>query len=87
MNKKLKIPKFKNKIDEQDFWNKVDLSENFEKSDFVVVSFPDLKPTSQPISLRIPNSLLARIKEDANALDIPYQSLMKQYLAKGTEQK
>lgn len=81
--KELKIPRFKNEDDERDFWSKIDLSRHFHVSDFESVSFPNLKPTSRPISLRIPEYLLIRIKEKANAMHVPYQSLMKRYIAEG----
>ena len=80
MKKKLKLPKFKNEDEERDFWSKIDLSEYFEPSDFVPVSFPNLKPTSRSISIRLPEYLLDRIKERANEINIPYQSLIKGYL-------
>ncbi len=83
MKKKIKIPKFKNEDDERDFWLKLDLSKHFEPSDFERVSFPNLKPSSQPISLRLPLHLIARVKEYANEIDMPYQSLMKKYIAQG----
>lgn len=82
MKKKLKIPKFKNEDQEREFWSKLDLAEYFEPKDFKPVSFPNLKPTSTSISLRIPNYVLGRLKEKANSLNIPYQTLMKQYIAK-----
>ena len=85
MKKKLRIPKFKNESQERAFWLKLDLSKYFEPSDFQRVSFPNLKPTSKPISLRLPSYLLTRVKEQANELDMPYQSLIKQYIAKGVE--
>lgn len=83
MKKPLKLPKFKNEDEERDFWYKLDLSEYYEPSDLEPVSFPNLKPTSRAISIRIPEYLINRVKEKANALDIPYQSLIKQYIAKG----
>ena len=83
MKKKLKVPKFKTENQERAFWSRVDLSKHFEPNDFKSVSFPNLKPTSTSISLRIPNYILFRLKERANALNIPYQTLMKQYISKG----
>lgn len=83
MKKRLNIPKFKNEDEEREFWWKLDLSEYFEPSDFERVSFPDLKPTTRSISIRIPEYLLDRVKEKANELTIPYQSLIKQYIKKG----
>lgn len=83
MKKLLKIPKFKNEDEERDFWAKLDLSEYFESGDFERVSFPNLKPTTRPISIRIPEYLLNRIKEKANEANVPYQSLIKEYIKKG----
>ena len=83
MKKPLKIPKFKNEDDEREFWWKLDLSEYFEPSDFERVSFPNLKPTTRAISIRIPEYLLNRVKEKANEINVPYQSLIKDYIKKG----
>lgn len=83
MKKQLKIPKFKNENEEADFWANIDLSHYLEPSDFEHVSFPNLKPTTHSISIRIPDYLLNRVKERANELNIPYQSLIKQYIQKG----
>lgn len=84
MKKPLKVPKFKNEDEERDFWWKLDLSEYYEPSDFKRgITFPNLKPTTTPISIRIPRYLLEMVKEKANALAMPYQSLIKQYIQKG----
>jgi predicted DNA binding CopG/RHH family protein len=83
MKKSLKLPKFKNEDEERKFWGKLDLSEYYERSDFERASFPNLKPTSRPISIRIPTYLLNRIKEKANEINVPYQSLIKEYLKAG----
>lgn len=53
MKKKLKLPKFKNEDEERRFWAKLDLSEYYDVSDMEPVSFPNLKPTTRPISIRI----------------------------------
>lgn len=83
MKKKLKLPKFKNEDEEREFWWNLDLSEYFEPDDFEEVSFPNLKPTSRSISIRIPEYIINRVKEKANEINIPYQSLIKQYIKKG----
>lgn len=83
MKKKLKLPKFKDEDEERDFWAKLDIDEYFAPEDFVPVSFPNLKPTSRPISIRIPEFILNLLKEQANELNIAYQSLIKQYIADG----
>lgn len=81
--KKFVVPVFKSDNAERVFWNRADLSDYFDKSDFVRTAFPNLKPSSSSISIRIPSYILMRVKERANALDIPYQSLMKEYIARG----
>ncbi len=82
MKKQLKLPKFKNEDQERKFWAKVDLAEYFEPADFQPVSFPNLKPTTRSISIRLPEYLIDRIKEQANEISVPYQSLIKGYLKK-----
>jgi len=82
MKKQLKIRKFRKEDQEREFWSRVDLSEYFDPKDFKPASFPNLKPTSTSISLRIPNYILVRLKERAHALNVPYQTLMKQYISK-----
>ncbi len=83
MKKQLKLPKFKNEDEERDFWAKIDLSDYYEPSDLERVSFPNLKPTSRSISIRLPEYLLNRLKERANEINVPYQSLIKEYISKG----
>lgn len=75
-----KIPDFKNEQEEAEFWKNHDSAEYIDWSQARATSFPNLKPTTESISLRIPSALLARIKELANEQDVPYQSLMKVYL-------
>lgn len=79
----LKIPEFKNEDEERKFWDRIDLTEYFESENLQAVSFPNLKPTSRSISIRIPEAMLLRLKEDANELNVPYQTLIKQYIAEG----
>jgi predicted DNA binding CopG/RHH family protein len=83
MKKPLNIPKFKNEDDEREYWSKVDLAEHFESKDFELISFPNLKPTTRPISIRLSVSVLNRVKERANESNVPYQSLIKEYIRKG----
>jgi len=87
MKKKINLPKFQNEDQERDFWSKLNLADYFESADFMPAAFPNLKPSSRSISLRIPEFMLIRIKEQANELNVPYQSLMKKYIAQGISQK
>ncbi|MEK7166985.1 MAG: CopG family antitoxin [Patescibacteria group bacterium] len=83
MKNKLKLKKFKNENQEREFWSKIDLSKHFKADDFEPVSFPDLKPTSRSISIRLPEFIINRAKEKANEINVPYQSLLKKYIAEG----
>lgn len=81
MKKFKKIPKFKNENQERQFWAINDSTTylNWAKAQRAI--FPSLKHSSKTISLRLPEALLARIQVLAHKRDIPYQSLIKQYLA------
>ena len=87
MKKELKLPKFKNEDAERKYWSKFDLSDYFEKADFEKVYFSNLKPTSRSISIRIPEYLLIRLKEKANAINVPYQSLIKNFIVQGVYER
>lgn len=75
------IPKFATEAAEQKFWATADTTEYFDWSQARRVVFPNLKPTTTPISMRLPETLLTDLKRLANEQDVPYQSLMKVYLA------
>lgn len=81
------IPKFKNEDEERQFWAKTDTTEYFDTSKPVELDFSSLKPSTESISLRLPQYLLARIKEIANSKDVPYQSLMKIFLAERVDRE
>ena len=76
-----KIPKFKNVDEEAEFWSTHDSADYIDWSRTKRTIFPNLKSSTESISLRLPTHLLARIKELANEKDVPYQSLMKVYLS------
>ena len=75
-----KIPNFKTEQEAAKFWSTHDSTEYVDWTKALQTSFPNLKPTTESISLRLPAPLLSRIKELANEQDVPYQSLMKVYL-------
>ncbi|GAC1503425.1 MAG: BrnA antitoxin family protein [Steroidobacteraceae bacterium] len=81
MNKRLKlIPKFASEAAEKAFWEKNDSTVYVDWKKAQVAVLPDLKPSTQTISLRLPQHLLDSIKSAANARDVPYQSLIKVWL-------
>lgn len=85
--KKKRIPKLRSEDKERDFWAKEDSTEyiDWEKTKKVVL--PNLKPSLKTISLRLPELMLAELKLLANKRDIPYQSLLKIFLAERIEQE
>lgn len=76
-----KTPEFISESEERSFWEKNDSSEYLDWSQAKLAVFPNLKPTTKAISLRLPESMLAQIKIEANKRDVPYQSLMKMWLS------
>ena len=87
MKKFKSIPKFKNEDEERDFWDKVDVTDYFDIDNPIELDLSKLKPSTESISLRLPAYLLARIKELANKRDVPYQSLIKIFLAEKVERE
>lgn len=82
---KTKIPAFKTEAEERAFWEKHDSAEYVDWSKATRATFANLKPSTTTISLRLPESLLDRIKVEANKRDMPYQSLIKVWLAQDIE--
>ena len=78
--KSKKPPVFATEAAERAFWEEHDSSDYVDWSKAEQVSLPNLKPTTQSISLRLPISLLENIKIAANSRDVPYQSLIKIWL-------
>jgi predicted DNA binding CopG/RHH family protein len=75
------IPRFTNEDEERDFWASHDTVDYFDWSKAVPATFPELKPSTTTISLRLPASMIEELKALANERDVPYQSLMKVFLA------
>lgn len=75
------IPVFKAEAEERAFWESHDSSDHVDWSKAKRVRFPNLKPSTKAISLRLPVDLLERIKMAANKRDVPYQSLIKVWLS------
>lgn len=81
MSKRKSIPRFKDEAAERRFWEKHDSADYVDWSKAERVRFPNLKPSTTAISLRLPTGLLEQIKVAANRRDVPYQSLIKTWLA------
>ncbi len=78
---KKRLPRFKNEDAERKFWATHDSTDYIDWRRGKRTILPNLKPTSQTISLRLPKPMLDRLKQLANKRDVPYQSLLKMFVA------
>ena len=76
-----RVPAFRDEAEERQFWESHDSSDYVDWSKAERVRLPNLKPSTRSISLRLPLGLLERLKIEANKRDVPYQSLIKTWLA------
>ena len=79
--RKKQIPKYRSEDRERDFWASADSTKYVDWNEAQRVAFPNLKPSLKTISLRLPEMMLAELKALANKRDVPYQSLLKMFLA------
>ena len=75
-----KRPTFKSEAEEASFWDRHDVTEYFDMREAKLVRFSNLKKTTKSISLRLPVDMIEELKVKANAMDVPYQSLIKMFL-------
>ncbi|HEY0155764.1 MAG TPA: BrnA antitoxin family protein [Thermoanaerobaculia bacterium] len=87
MKPRKKIPTFKDEDAEREFWSAEDSTEYIDWSRGQEVVAPNLRPTLRTISLRLPESMIAELKLLANQRDVPYQSLLKVFLAERLKQE
>lgn len=87
MDKFKQIPKFKNEDEERKFWATHSVTDYVDWKSARRVRFPNLKPTLRTISIRLPEHLIGDLKALANERDIPYQALLKQFLAERVERE
>jgi len=81
MSTKKKVPKHRSEDGERAFWASEDSTDYVDWSRARRAAFPDLRPSLKTISLRLPEMMLAELKALANKRDVPYQSLLKVFLA------
>jgi predicted DNA binding CopG/RHH family protein len=74
-------PKFRSEQQERRFWESHDSSEYVDWTKARKVTLSALQPSTTSISLRLPQSLIEELKLLAHKKDVPYQSLMKIFLA------
>ena len=82
-----RIPKFRSEDEEREFWATHDSTEYINWSEAKEIIMPNLKPSLKTISIRLPEIMIEELKLIANKRDVPYQSLMKMFLAERVEQE
>jgi len=87
MRKLKKVPKFRSEKEELEFWATHDSTEYIAYPKAKKILFPNLKPSTRSISIRLPESLIEHLKVLANKRDIPYQSLLKMLLIEKVEEE
>lgn len=86
-NGKKTPPEFATEAEERAFWESHDSADYVDWSQAQRLRLPNLKLSTQTISLRLPVPLLERIKIEANRRDMPYQSLIKAWLAEDVDRR
>ncbi len=84
---KKRIPRFRTEDEERKFWQTHDSTEYMDWDEATEMILAKLKPSTKTISLRLPEFMIEELKLLANKKDIPYQSLLKVYLAEKLEEE
>lgn len=82
-----KIPRFKNEDEERKFWASHDTTDYFDTSHPIELNLSKLKRATRPVTVRLPDWLINRLKMIANKKDVPYQSLLKMFLAEKVKEE
>ena len=85
--KRRPIPRFASEDKERAFWAKTESSRHIDWSRADRVNLPNLRPSTRTISIRLPEPMIERLKVLANKRDVPYQSLLKLFVAERIEQE
>jgi predicted DNA binding CopG/RHH family protein len=85
--KRSPVPQFESEEQEREFWSSHDSADHVDWSKARKASLPNLRPTLCTISLRLPEAMIRRLKVIANKRDMPYQSLLEQFLAERLERE
>ena len=81
------LPAFRSEEEERNFWAREDSTDYIDWTEATRVLLPNLKPSVRTISLRLPAAMIARLKMLAHKRDVPYQSLLKMFLAERLSQE
>ncbi len=83
MKKRKRPIKFKDEREEFEFWSKADSTDYVDRATLSKAHFPELRPTTRPIPLRLPVALIDRLKGLAHKMDLPSQALMRKWIEQG----
>ena len=83
MRKRKGSIRFRSEAEEFNFWSKAESTDYVDRSRLSTARFPELRPTTRPIPLRLPVALIDRLKVLAHKKDLPYQSLMRRWIEQG----
>ena len=81
------LPQFRSEEEEQAYWSEHEVVDYFDWDHAFLGSFPSLKPSTRRISLRVPKAMLEELKVLANERNVPYQALLKIFLAERIAQE
>jgi predicted DNA binding CopG/RHH family protein len=81
------IPRFETEDEEREFWSEHDSADYVDWKRAQRAKLPDLKPTTRTVSIRLPETMLEDLRMLANKRDVPYQSLLKIYVAERIEKE
>ena len=81
------LPTFRSEEEERNFWTRKDSADYIDWTEAKRIAFPNLTPSVRTISLRLPVTIIARLKQLANKRDVPYQSLLKMFLAERLDEE
>jgi predicted DNA binding CopG/RHH family protein len=87
VRRKKVIPAFENEEQEREFWAAHDSADYIDWRRAKDMRLPDLRPTTRTISIRLPQPMIERLKVLANKRDVPYQSLLKMYVAEKIQEE
>lgn len=87
MRRKKAIPAFENEEQEREFWAAHDSADYVDWRRAEDMPLPNLRPTTRTISIRLPQPMIERLKVLANKRDVPYQSLLKMYVAEKIQEE
>ena len=83
--KEFKSKVFKSEEEEREYYDNLDFAKELEGREFIKADVSSMKPSTKPITIRLPQSMINELKEEGELTDVPYQSLIKIFIRQGIE--